>query len=117
MTIEQAKAYLGASWVLHPDYQPLPHHSNYARQCSPHVHAGAPSSEATALVCRRGRAGEAEVEADSWEGGGVNLSPVELAAIIALAFAAGAWWAFPMAKRWEKLRLMRELDHLEEDVW
>jgi hypothetical protein len=30
MTLPEAKAYLGASWVLHPDYQPLPHHSNYA---------------------------------------------------------------------------------------
>jgi hypothetical protein len=47
----------------------------------------------------------------------MNLSPVELAAIIALAFAAGAWWAFPMAKRWEKLRLMRELDDVEEDFY
>jgi hypothetical protein len=47
----------------------------------------------------------------------VTISPAELAAIIALAFAAGAWWAFPMAKRREKLRLMRELDDLEEDVW
>jgi hypothetical protein len=47
----------------------------------------------------------------------VTVSPIELAAIIALAFAAGAWWAFPMAKRWEKLRLMRELDDLENDPW
>jgi HNH endonuclease len=28
----------------------------------------------------------------------MTLSPVELAVIIALAFAAGAWWAFPMGE-------------------
>jgi hypothetical protein len=30
MTIEQAKSYLGTSWVLHPDYQPQEQHSSYA---------------------------------------------------------------------------------------
>jgi hypothetical protein len=30
VTLSEAKAYLGTSWVLHPDYQLLPHHSNYA---------------------------------------------------------------------------------------
>jgi hypothetical protein len=30
MNLPEAKAYLGRSWVLHPDYQPVPHHSNYA---------------------------------------------------------------------------------------
>jgi hypothetical protein len=30
VTLPEAKSYLGPRWVLHPDYQPLPHHSNYA---------------------------------------------------------------------------------------
>jgi hypothetical protein len=30
MTIDQAKSYLGTSWVLHPDYQPQEQHSAYA---------------------------------------------------------------------------------------
>jgi hypothetical protein len=47
----------------------------------------------------------------------VTLSLAELVALILGTFAAGAFWSFPMAKRWEKLRLMRELDDLEEDVW
>jgi hypothetical protein len=30
MSLEEAKHWLAERWVLHPDYQPLPHHSNYA---------------------------------------------------------------------------------------
>lgn len=31
MSADEAKEWLGGRYVLHPDYQPLPHHSNYAR--------------------------------------------------------------------------------------
>lgn len=31
MSLEEAKHWLGARWVLHPDYQPIEHHSSYAR--------------------------------------------------------------------------------------
>lgn len=30
MTIDQAKAHLGRSYVMHPAYQPQPQHSSYA---------------------------------------------------------------------------------------
>lgn len=30
MSLDEAKHWLGARWVLHPAYQPIPHHSNYA---------------------------------------------------------------------------------------
>jgi hypothetical protein len=30
LTLDDAKAYLGTSYVFHPDYQPIPHHSAYA---------------------------------------------------------------------------------------
>lgn len=31
MSLIAAKEWLGRRFVLHPDYQPEPHHSNYAR--------------------------------------------------------------------------------------
>lgn len=31
MSLDEAKEWLGANHVLHPAYQPQPHHSNYAR--------------------------------------------------------------------------------------
>ena len=30
MTLSEAIAYLGRSYVLHPQYEPQPHHSSYA---------------------------------------------------------------------------------------
>jgi hypothetical protein len=30
VTLSEAKAYLGTSWVLHRNYQPQPNHSSYA---------------------------------------------------------------------------------------
>jgi hypothetical protein len=47
----------------------------------------------------------------------MTLTPAELAALLALAFGAGAWWAFPMAKRRAELRIERQLDDLEEDLY
>jgi hypothetical protein len=47
----------------------------------------------------------------------MTLTPGELAAIIALAFCAGAFWSFPMAKRRAELRIERQLDDLEEDLY
>jgi hypothetical protein len=48
---------------------------------------------------------------------GMTLTLPELVALILMCFAAGAAWSFPMAKRRAELRIERQLDDLEEDLY
>jgi hypothetical protein len=47
----------------------------------------------------------------------LTLTLPELVTLILGTFAAGAWWSFPMAKRRAELRIERQLDELEEDLY
>jgi hypothetical protein len=47
----------------------------------------------------------------------VTLTLPELVCLILGTFVAGAFWSFPMAKRRAELRIERQLDDLEEDLY
>jgi hypothetical protein len=47
----------------------------------------------------------------------MTLTVAELIALILCCFCVGAWWSFPMAKRRAELRIERQLDDLEEDLY